>query len=259
MTKPLHVGRAAQSAIFAVELVQRGFTASVEAIEGDVGYWAVLGRDARYRPDELAATLGNPFQVVTPGVNVKAYPCCASTHAAIDIALEVADGLSEAEIERVVVEVPYTAPLILIHHRPDDPLSAKFSLEYCVAAALLDGAVTLESFTEQAVRRPDLQALLRRVEFVVPPEWQTSDGTSKTGFARINVYLGDGTLRRAATDVVLGSPARPLTDTQHEAKFLSCARLALGDEQALAALAMIREFEHLGQIGPLAQQLAISQ
>lgn len=257
MTKPLHVGRAAQAAIFAVELIQRGFTASPEAIEGDVGYWVVLGRDARYSPDELAVMLGNPFQIVSPGVNVKAYPCCASTHAAIDIALEVADGLMEAEIDRVIVEVPYTAPLILIHHRPADPLSAKFSLEYCVAAALLDGAVTLDHFTEQAVERADLQALLRRVECVVPSEWQTSDGTAKTGFARIDVHLSDGTVRHAETDVVLGSPGRPLSDAQLEAKFLTCARRAIGDEQAQAALTSIREFEHLDQITQLARQLAV--
>ncbi|MDP9356944.1 MAG: MmgE/PrpD family protein [Chloroflexota bacterium] len=256
MTKPLHVGRAAQSAIAAVELAGRGLTANPQAIEGDVGYFAVFGRDRRYAGTDMGSLLGKPWDITEPGLNVKAYPCCASTHAAIDASLTVCGGLSLEDIIRVVAAVPYTAPLILIHHRPADPLSAKFSLEYCVATALFDGAVTLTHFTEENVRRQDLQALLRRVEHVVPPEWQEDNGVAKTGLARLDVYLRDGTVRHAETTEVRGSPTRPLSTDDLEAKFLSCARAAVGEGQAREILGLVRDFGDLDTLGDLSRLLA---
>lgn len=255
MTKPLHVGRAAQSAVAAVELAGRGLTANPEAIEGDVGYFAVFGRDPGYAGTDMRSVLGEPWDLVQPGLNVKAYPCCASTHAAIDAALSVCDGLSLKDITRVVVAVPYTAPLILIHHRPTDPLAAKFSLEYCVATALLDGEVTLGHFTEESVRRQDLQALLRRVEHVVPPEWQ-DDGEVKTGSARLDVHLRDGTVRHAETCAVRGSPTRPLSADALKAKFLSCAQSTVGERQAREILGFIQGFGDLDTVSGLSHLLA---
>lgn len=256
MTKSLHVGRAAQSAIAAVELASRGFTANPQAIEADVGSWAVFGRDRRYADNDIRRALGSPWDLVAPGLNVKAYPCCASTHAAIDAALSARGGLSLESIQRVVVAVPYTAPLILIHHRPDDSLSARFSLEYCVAAALLDGEVTLDQFTDESVRRPDLQALLRRVEHVVPPEWRHDDGAVKTGRARLDVYLRDGRVRHAETTEVRGSPTHPLSDDDLEAKFLSCARIAVGERPARELVGFVQGFDGLDTVGQLSRLLA---
>jgi 2-methylcitrate dehydratase PrpD len=255
MTKSLHVGRIAQSAILAVELAQQGFTASCEAIEGAFGYWTVFGRDARFADETIGSWLGNPFEIVTPGFNIKAYPCCASAHAAIDAALTVRDGMSLDEIKHVVVEVPYTAPLLLIHHEPAEPLAAKFSLEFCVAAALLDGAVTLEHFSDAAVLRTDVQALLRQVTYEIPPEWQHDDGIAKTGFARITVHLADGSVQHAEVSEVRGSPGRPLSDQELDAKFASCASLVFADRQVQELLGALRHVEGLGSIRQLSALL----
>ncbi len=255
MTKSLHVGRLAQSAIMAVELAQLGFTASTEAIEGSFGYWTVFGRDAQFMEESIAAWLGHPFEIASPGFNVKAYPCCASAHAAIDAALVVREELLPGEIDHVVVEVPYTAPLLLIHHQPTEPLAAKFSLEYCVAVALLDGAVTLEHFTDSSVLRPDVQQLLRRVTYAVPPEWQHDDEVAKTGFARINVHLADGNAHSAETTEVRGSPGRPLSDQELNAKFASCAGLVLEGDKVQEILGALRNLDGLESVRRLSAML----
>lgn len=255
MTKSLHIGRLAQAAIMAVELAAEGFTGNTEAIEGDFGFWAVFGRDPEYAGQSISTVLGQPYEIAEPGFNVKAYPCCASTHAAIDAALDVRERLRPDEIVGVDVAVPYTAPLILIHHQPTTPLAAKFSLEYCVAAALQDGAVTLESFTEAAVARPDLQALLRKVEYHVPPEWSQDDGVAKTGFARITVRTADGSSHHAEVDAVRGSPGRPLSDEELEAKFTSCANVVLPADASAALLAALQRLDQLGSIRELSTLL----
>lgn len=255
MTKPFHVGRAAQSAVLAAELAQRGFTASQVAVEGQFGFWDVFAGALNRDGDALAKTLGDPFAVAEPGVSYKAWPCCASTFGGIDAALRVAAGLSDQAIDSVTVDVPYTAPLILIHHRPTTPLAAKFCLEYCVAAALLDGGVTLGHFTEEAVRRPDLQSLLRRIEHRVPEDWQKGAGTWKQGHGRVEVRLRDGSVRRGATAAPKGDAANPMSDEELEAKFLDCATLALGEGRAKDALELIRTVERLDDVRRLTDRL----
>lgn len=255
MTKPFHVGRAAQSAILAAELAQRGFTSSQVAIEGEFGYWDMFAGALNRDGDALARTLGNPFEVTTPGVNYKAWPCCASTFGGVDATLQVTGGLSDEVIDRVMVDVPYTAPLVLIHHRPTTPLAAKFSLEYCVAAALLDGRVTLGHFTEEAVSRPDLQSLLRRIEYRVPEDWQKGAGPWKQGHGRVEVRLKDGSVRRGVTTAPKGDAANPMSDEELEAKFLDCAALALGEGRAKDALELVRSVERLDDVRHLTERL----
>ncbi len=60
MTKPPHVGRAAQSAIASVELASRGFTANPDVIESDVGYFAVFARDRRNADTDMRSVSGKP-------------------------------------------------------------------------------------------------------------------------------------------------------------------------------------------------------
>ncbi len=255
MTKPFHVGWAAQSGILAAELAQRGFTASQMAVEGEFGYWDVFAGALNRDGDALARTLGDPFAVERPGVNYKAWPCCASTFGGIDAALQVTGGLTDEVIDSVMVDVPYTAPLLLIHHRPEAPLAAKFSLEYCVAAALLDGRVTLRHFAEEAVRRPELQSLLRRVGYRVPADWQKGAGAWKQGHGRLEVRLKDGNVRRGVTTAPKGDVANPMSDEELETKFLDCASLALGEGRAKDALELIRSFEQLDDVRRLTETL----
>lgn len=256
MTKPLHVGRAAQCGILSAELAELGFTASETAIEGQFGLWEMFGGPADRDGDRLAVKLGRPFDFDTDRVSIKPFPCCGSAHASVKAALDVARRLDSAdEIEGVMVDVPYTAPLVLIHHRPEDPLSAKFSLEYCVAAALLDGEMSLKQFTPEAVARPEVQSLLRRVAYRVPDEWQKGAGPWRIGYARVEVRLRNGTVCRGEATSRKGDKADPLSEEELDAKFLDCAGLALGGSGARQVLDSLRSLEEIVDIRALTDLL----
>ena len=256
MTKPLHVGHASWSAILAVDLAQRGFTASEQAVEGQVGYCNVFGGVRDRDGERMAQALGHPFEFETSRMSIKAFPCCGSTHGSIGAALKVCDGLSERDIESVMVEVPYTAPLLLIHHRPTTPMAAKFSLEYCVATALLHGGVRLSQFSEAAVNEANVQALLRRVTYRVPDEWQKGAGTWNMANARIEVRMKEGTVRRGSNSVRKGDAITdPLSDAELEAKFLDCAGVALGHDHARQLLDLLGGFERLDNVRLLTERL----
>lgn len=256
MAKPFHVGRCAQSAILAAELVQRGLTASDIGIEGPGGFWDSFGGGVVRDGGEIAAGLGRPFELVVPGINFKPWPCCASTHASVDAAIRLSgDLITEESIETVNVEVPFSVPLILIHHRPTTPLAAKFSLEYCVAAALLDGHVGMRHFTPESVNRPDLQALLRRVTYRVPEEWSKPTDPKLQNNARLKVRMRDGSIRRTVTTVARGDSMLPLSDEELQTKFLACAAPTLGQDRAMAALEAVYRLERLENISQLTEGL----
>jgi 2-methylcitrate dehydratase PrpD len=107
----------------------------------------------------------------------------------------------------------------LIHSTPATGMEGKFSLQYAVAATLLDGRPGIASFTDDAVARPAAQALLLRVEVVPIPggDWLLA------GEADIEVTLDDGSVLRTAVDVPPGAPQRPPSPDDLAAKLADCA------------------------------------
>jgi len=53
--------------------------------------------------------------------------------------------------------------------RPETGLSGKFSLQYTLAAALLDGKVGIHTFTDQRLAAPDMQTLLAKITVDMDP------------------------------------------------------------------------------------------
>src|SRR3546814_8366531 len=66
MTKPLHVGRAAENGITAALLVRGGFTANEEALDGKWGYLAVAGPGGE--PALVRQRFGKPFTMLSPEI-----------------------------------------------------------------------------------------------------------------------------------------------------------------------------------------------
>ena len=121
-------------------------------------------------------------------------------------------------VRRIGVRTPGASLAPLIHHSPATGLEGKFSLEYGIAAALLDGRPGFDSFSDAAVRRPDAARLMRAVEVAA------TDGGDQllTGGVEIEIDTEDGTVR-AALALPPGAPERPVTDGELRAKLEVCA------------------------------------
>src|SRR6185295_45663 len=120
-----------------------------------------------------------PYEIVSPGIGVKPYPACRQTHRAIDAMLALAHThrLVPDEVSEVVCETSARVLDFLVYHRPQTGLEGKFSMEYCMAAALLHGQIGLAQFTDTSVQEARAQDLLHRVRLVHPdhaqPDWDT--------------------------------------------------------------------------------------
>ena len=221
-TKPLHPGLSSWSAVTAARLAQSGFTADDHQLEAPLGYFAMYGSDSDLTA--VSKWLDQGWSILQPaaGVSVKKYPCCYNTHRSADATLALAAGIADPGAIsgiRVTVEPGGLAPVI--HHRPTTGLEGKFSVEYVVAAGLLDHRVRLATFSDEAVARPEAQALLRKVEVAESPTPPFGDAGFDYQYSAVEIDTGDTTLRRRV-DVPSGHSRDPLAADDLEEKFLDC-------------------------------------
>jgi 2-methylcitrate dehydratase PrpD len=255
MTKPLHAGWAARNGVVAADLAARGFTADAEALEAPDGWLNAASGGAEFDASAMER-MEDPWEIVTPGIGVKLYPCCYFTHLSIDAALQLRDLLGGAagEVAEIHASVSPGTMMVLRKTLPESGLEGKFSLEYCIAAALHDGAVTLGSFTDDAVLRPEVRRLTEVVRI-------TEDGPPSRiplgGSALITARLAGG--REVASpraEVPRGDPANPLAWDELAAKFRDCASDLLAPGEISQAVALIEKLDDQQDLRDLAVTLA---
>jgi 2-methylcitrate dehydratase PrpD len=254
MTKPFHAGRAAESGVVAAELAALGFTASLNGLEADRGFFRAAG--GGYSADMIDGRLGTPWTFAFPGVSIKPHPSGSLTHPGMAVMLDLIHrhDLRPERVKRVVVGTNHNMPNALIHHRPRNELQAKFSMEFCMAILLIERGAGLEQFTDEVVNRPDVQALLRRVDFGVNAEAEAAGFDKMTTI--IEVELDDGTVVKGAADFGKGSPANPMSDDELTDKFRQCAAWGgLAGAQTQAVIELVWRIETLQDVGELTQHL----
>lgn len=217
--KILHAGRAAVNGLDAALLAMAGMKGSGHVLEADDGGLLAAMSDA---PDIrfVDRGLGTDWEILR--LDNKPYPCCRSTHCAIDAALSLrGDGpIDPAAVQSITVDT------YLVGHKqcgssagclnPQTAAEAKFSTPYTVAAALLDGTVSFGQFTPERMADPILRALLGKVAVRTDPGF-TAAYPAHWG-CRLTMALVDGTRRTATVTDASGSLARPLSPDQLTAK-----------------------------------------
>ncbi|MCT2582051.1 MmgE/PrpD family protein [Actinophytocola gossypii] len=204
--KALQVGLAAEAGVRAARLAAAGATADPAALD----QWLALVGDA---PE---VDLSGP--AVPGGLAIKLFPCCYALQRPIAALREQLPKTSAEEVGRIVVRTTASSVQPLHHHRPDTGLRGKFSLEYALAAALLDDHPGFASFTDEAVRRPAARRLVELVEVVLEPG---GEGLLN-GEADIELTMADGSRPRARLALPPGAPQRPPTDTELAEKLAAC-------------------------------------
>jgi 2-methylcitrate dehydratase PrpD len=256
MTKPYHPGHASWAGLVAARLARSGFSADPAILDAQYGYYPVYSAG----PYDVAKATGelDKWALLTPGLNVKKYPCCYCTHASIDAALAMRERykVDPAAVRAITAELSpfYLSPLI--HHRPQTGLEGKFSIEYTLAAALLDGRVALASFTDEMVRRPAARALVEKAG--ARANKVKAEGVAAT-FARLHIELDDGSRLVEEVPEPRGAAGNPMSDGEIEAKFLDCWSFPperRGNPGAPRALEMLRHLDRLAGVAELAASLA---
>ena len=203
MSKHLHTARGAESGVLAAFLAAEGFTGAGDILEGSKGFFAGLCPDPI--PEAIAAGPDRPWELTR--TSIKPWPCCRHTHPAIDAAIELHGRLGGAQVRSVRVGAYRAALDVCDRPDPQDPYSAKFSLQHCVAIALAEGRVVQESF--DAAARARMAGELPKVALELSP---TVDSAYPQSWGvEIEVETADGRHLTAARKDAKGDPENPVT------------------------------------------------
>lgn len=244
-TKRLHPGWAAQSGLRAVALARAGFDGPRTVWEGTHGMLHAFARGAEGDWPKLLEGFGERWVATT--IAFKPYACGTMIHPYIDCARRISLGLARepgrglqdiASIECETAEgiVHRLWEPLAAKRLPSNGYAAKFSVPYCVAYALANGAVGLEAFDDRAID-PRVAALAAKVEYRIDPANPYPD--EYTGHVRVR--LAGGRVVEERQPHLRGGRNAPLSRAEIEEKFLAnCARGGWPEARAREWLALAR-------------------
>jgi 2-methylcitrate dehydratase PrpD len=255
MTKPLHVGRAAENGVNAAMLSQVGFTANDTALDGQWGYLAVAGPGGE--SERVRDRFGAPFSLVSPGVSIKPYPSGVLTHPSMDAlrALMEEEQLQPENVAHVVLHAGSNVLGPIRFQRAMTPLQGKFSFQFLLAAIILRGKVGTAEFTTEFVAGDECQQMQGRIET------QFDQGVEDLGWdkirSRIELTTKDGKHHsRWADERYRGGPDYPLTDSELESKLRDCAHNVVDADTLERLLGNIWRLDALDDVAVLIDDLA---
>jgi 2-methylcitrate dehydratase PrpD len=256
LTKRLQAGQAASAGVFSAILAQTGFTGANHVFGGRFGFFEL------YQPDGYDASLavrdlGNVYG--GEALSFKPYPCGRPLHAAIDAALACRAELGITRFDDIAAVTIEADPAghaeqfggAPTKRRPTQVVEAQFAQPFLVATALVHGRVAIGDVAGLGDR-----AVLDLSDRII--------GVAREGRApkspSITVRRADGrSVTIEAADPV-GSPRRPLSDAQLEAKFRDCAHNALrrlSEGEIEATLDRINRLETIADARDLLASLAV--
>ena len=245
MVKSTHPGNAARMGTEAAILASMGYTASDEALESPVGYAAALF-GGNFSWDAATGDLGGSWRLTDPGFDIKRFPAQVYMQNVIEAALNLREqhSLSPDAIERVTIQRRgrgHSGPV------PRSGLDGKFSVEYCAAAALLDGQVGIDTFTDTRRFAADMEDMLGRIK--VEPEGPESGATVATAL------LKNGSAVSAECVAFRGSAKNPMSREERLVKVRDCFNRARSDRDTELALEMLEKLEDVDDVADLMEVL----
>jgi 2-methylcitrate dehydratase PrpD len=243
-TKPFHAGHAAQAGLQAALLAKEGFTANPEAVTECL---ALHRGPSESQALTVLQTLGSVYDIVAPGLSIKKYPCCRFAHLPLDVVFTLLEKerVAAFNLETLTIRIQPGADDALLYREPRTGLEGKFSMEYALAAAVLDGHVTLGSFTDASVMRPEVRALMKRIKTEYKPE----PGVEAVAITASGEY-------RAIAQIVRGDPANPLTRDELLQKCYQCLDGIVEKERISALISAVDKLETLRDVRELTSLLS---
>jgi 2-methylcitrate dehydratase PrpD len=264
MAGAMAAGNACRNGVIATLMAEEGITANANIIEAKNGFYDTLVGPGHYDAERMADGLGEPFYIESPGIGLKKYPSCYHTHRALDGIFQLLGEhhLSDKDIAEVDVGTSERAMRVLAFSEPATPYQAKFSMPYCIAAAVVNHQVTLDTFTDHKFQDRNIVEAREKVHLSFPnvPIWPgLADVGPDTEFVGnpVTIRTNDGRSYSARVDIPRGDPALPLTDDELLSKYRDCARSQLRSADMERSADLVLGLERVGEIGKLMETLGL--
>lgn len=241
---------AARSGLWASRLAARGFTGPFDIFEGRHGFFRQVSGPFALASRSLAA----PWKILS--THVKYFPAEHHAQSAIEAALLLRDRLSPGKIREVTIECFEVATSIIGSEpekwKPTTRETADHSMPYLVAAALVDGTVTLAQYERRRFADADIRTLMKKTKVVARPAYSRRYPVDMP--TRLVVKSAGGRVESAEVLRPKGYAGRPMTDADIRSKFDRLATPVLGASRAARladAIARIERMPKLSMLAPL--------
>ena len=248
--KPFHAGRANEIGVRAALLAQGGFTSAKSAFEGKVGFLQLVA--SKYDLGKIG-NFGAPWGILEStfgrGINLKAHPVCASALGAVEgmLSLMHTHRIKAEDVESIECGVRPNSLNILMYHEPKTGLEAKFSAEYWPAITLLAGRLGLHEVTDDVVREPKVQELVKKVKVYPDPSIEVA-----TARVNIKVTLRNGKSYSEGYFPAKGATDNPLSRQELLEKFNECAEWGgIAADKARRAADIMLDLERMSSAAEL--------
>ena len=231
--KHYYCGKAAESGIIICSLASKGVTGPLDVFEDRNGIINVLNEKV-FNYDYIE-NIGKDFSVITPGVDIKKYPVCYASHAAVDGVNSILklEKINIDDIKKIVCEVPTLIESNLTYHNPKNAKEAQFSIQFAIAMIVKFGSIKLEHLNKEYIFDSNIQNLMKKIimnviklpkkinlKHNICPEW-----------SNVKLYTNDGKYYEKFVGAPIGSASNPLTINMLFDKFQSCLKFSKFDKE----------------------------
>lgn len=251
-SKAFTAGNAAMHGVMAAELALRGFTANEDIFDSDIGAARLMNLE--YGDAEaMLEGLGN-WHMAELGSNLRLHASCMAGHWSAEALREILE--KEKFDSSEVVSIRATVNDFLMpskpYHAPTTGLTAKYSVEYDLAAMALDGRLGIAQFSDEAVNRPAVRDLMEKVDIELVEGVVGTVPLEST----VTVVLDDGRTLQATNNMTRGNMGDPLSRDELVGKFDECSAGLVVPGQRDEILGFCDRLETLGSIRELTTAFA---
>ena len=246
----LHAGNASRNGITAALLAQEGFTADPQPFEGRFGLLDALAGPGEYKIEFLTKDLGKPFKLLDPGITIKPYPNCWAHHKVLQATLELkkAHQIQADDIDAIYVDLQTGKPTYR-YRDPKTDLEARYSLGYGIAAASLDGELTLKQYAADRIRSAEIRSVMDKI--VDTPAKGPDQHT-------ITIVMKNGTQYQRGVLHSKGHPLYdPMTLEEVREKYQNCAAMWLPQEKVQASMEAILHLDEVDDFATVMDSLVL--
>jgi 2-methylcitrate dehydratase PrpD len=245
MAKPLHSGKSAQAGVLSVILAKDGVRGPKTIIEGKKGFVKAMSNECNFHL--MLKDLNKKFHI--NDCYVKLYPSCRHTHAPVDAAIELLreNDFKYTSISSILIKTYPTAISFAGEiFKPEAPEEAKFSIPYCVCAALVKGKLGLKELEPDCLYSPSIRALTERVKLEPDPSLESTLPKTKGAEVRITLYDGRKLLKRI--NLPKGEVENPVSRDELISKFIYCTDSHLNDGKRDKIINKVFSIEQINNI-----------
>ena len=245
MTKYLHCGKAAYNGMLASLMAKRGFNGPTRILEGDRGFFRAYSSESGF--ERSFEDMGSKFKINE--TVYKPYASCRHTHGPINGILELRsrNSFSWEDVEKVTVETYGTVVKLAGNTDYSTPPAARFSINYCLACALIFGRVGVDEFKEDVLKDPRIAEVIPRIKVEVTEKMNSMHPEKWPSM--ITIKAKDGNSKSIFIEYPKGDPENTMTDKEIEDKYLVLSSLTIPAEKAHALLQKCRAIEEEDSLG----------